>query len=74
MNIIEKIISFVKNIFYKQEEVKKLEEPKQHINQKTREDFIKSLRVITNGKRKKTEIETLICGGDGLGIQKKISY
>lgn len=42
MKIIEKIILFVKKLFIKENEIKK--------------------------------IETLICKGDGLGIQKKISY
>jgi hypothetical protein len=35
-----------------------------------KEEFIQSLKVTT---KKKKKIETLICKGDGLGIQGKIS-
>ena len=54
----------------KQEEIKTLEEPKNTIN-KEKNNFIKSLKIE---KKSKKEVETLICYGDGLGIQKKISY
>ena len=70
MNIIQKIISFIKKRFMKQEEIKTLEEPKNTIN-KEKNNFIKSLKIE---KKSKKEVETLICYGDGLGIQKKISY
>ena len=70
MNIIQKIISFIKKRFMKQEEIKTLEEPKKTIN-KEKNNFIKSLKIE---KKSKKEVETLICYGDGLGIQKKISY
>ncbi len=73
MNIIRKMIIFIKNIFVKEEKVKRLEEPKV-INQKDeRDNFIKSLKVNIAEKRKNKRVETLICVGDGLGIQKKIS-
>lgn len=72
MNIIKNIILFFKNIFYKQEDVKLLEAPKQVISVDNKGNFIQSLRTsITEKKEKK--IETLICSGNGLGIQKKIS-
>ena len=70
MNIIQKIISFIKKRFMKQEEIKTLEEPKNTINIE-KNNFIKSLKIE---KKSKKEVETLICYGDGLGIQKKISY
>lgn len=74
MNFFIKIISFIKNVFNKQEKVKKLEVSKQGLNKKEEVDFIKSLRATTAGKRKKKEVEILICEGNGLGIQKRITY
>ena len=73
MNIIRKMILFIKNIFVKQEEIKALEEPKQIINQEKKINFIESLKITTTEKKNKKRIETLTCEGDGLGIQKKIS-
>ena len=73
MNIIRKMILFIKNIFVKQEEIKALEEPKQIINQEKKINFVESLKITTTEKKNKKRIETLICEGDGLGIQKKIS-
>ncbi|MBQ2938110.1 MAG: hypothetical protein IJE05_04460 [Clostridia bacterium] len=73
MNIIRKIVLFIKNIFIKQEEVKPLEEPKYITNQKEKANFIESLKITTTERRTKKKIETLTCEGDGLGIQKKIT-
>ena len=67
MNIIKKIINFIKKIFNKPEEVKKIEEAK--IDKK--EEFIQDIKIAPKEEKKK--IQTLICEGDGLGIQKKIS-
>lgn len=48
---------------------------KQDIEKAPRNDFIKSLKEnISTDKAEKIKIETLICEGDGLGIQRKISY
>lgn len=73
MNIIRKMILFIKNIFVKQDEVKKLQEPKIVIEQDKKENFTESLKITTTEKRTKKSIETLTCNGDGLGIQKKIT-
>lgn len=74
MNIIKKMFLFIKNIFIKQDEVKELQEPKViSIEQDKKESFIESLKVTTTEKRTKKKVETLICNGDGLGIQKKIT-
>lgn len=70
MNIIKHIIIFLKNIFEKQEKVKTLKEVKQIENKEKKDDFTESLRIDTKNNEK---IETLICEGNGLGIQKKIS-
>ena len=72
MNIIRKMVSFIKKMFIK-EEVKLLEPPKHIINQEEKVKFIESLKITTAEKIKKKKIETLTCEGDGLGIQKKIS-
>ena len=68
MNIIEKIILFIKSIFNKQDEVKMLESPKQT------ENFAQSLKVTTVVEKTNNNFETPVCHGDGLGIQKKMSY
>lgn len=72
MNIIKNIICFLKNIFNKQQDIKFLDEPKQVVSIDSKSNFIQSLKTtITEEKEKK--IETLVCSGNGLGIQKKIS-
>lgn len=73
MIIIRKMILFIKNIFVKQDEVKRLQEPKIVIEQDKKESFIESLKIATTEKRTKKRVETLTCNGDGLGIQKKIT-
>ncbi len=73
MSIIRKMILFIKNIFVKQDEVKRLEETKIVIEQDKKENFIESLKIATTEKRIKNKVETLTCNGDGLGIQKKIT-
>lgn len=67
---IKKIISLIKKIFNKQEEIKILESPKQQIE---KNNFIESLKINVNAKSKDKKVQTLICFGDGLGIQKKIT-
>ena len=73
MSIIRKMILSIKNIFVKQDEVKRLQEPKIVIEQDKKESFIESLKIATTEKRTKKRVETLTCNGDGLGIQKKIT-
>ncbi len=73
MNIIRKVILFIKNIFIKQDEVKKLAEPRIIVNEDKKESFIESLKITTTQKRTKKRVETLTCNGDGLGIQRKIT-
>lgn len=74
MIIIKKMFLFIKNIFVKQEEVKKIEEPKILENQDKKKNFIESLRIDPIERRKNKKVETLVCDGDGLGIQNKLSY
>ncbi len=74
MSIVKKIIAFFKSAFNKQENIKYLEPPKQVINQSDKNNFLESLKIIKEVKKSRKKVETLICEGDGLGIQKKISY
>ena len=53
MNIIRKIILCIKNIFNKQDKVKKLPEPRIIVNEDKKENFIESLKVTTTPKRTK---------------------
>ena len=75
MNIIKKIILFIKSLFRSQnDEIKKIEEPKKISNKEEPSDFINSLKVNTSSHTKKNPpVETLICPGDGIGIRKKRS-
>lgn len=73
MNIIRKMILFIKSIFIKQNEIKKLPEAKIIVNKEEREHFLEALKITTIPKITKKSVETLICTGDGLGIQKKIT-
>ena len=78
MSIIEKMISFIKRLF-KKEEIKLIEAPievEDEEKDKKKEKFLNSLKVEDEVKKKKKlkrKIETLICVGDGLGIQGKIT-
>lgn len=71
MNVIKKIISLIQRIFNKQE-IKMIEASTQHYNYSEKSNFLQSLRIVNIKKKKK--VETLVCDGDGLGIQKKIVY
>ena len=71
MNIISKIIYSIKNLF-KKEEIKMIDAPKQNTNEE-KDKFVNALKVNLIKKEKRRKIETLICIGDGLGIQKGIS-
>ena len=78
MRIINNLVSFLKQLFYKKDNIKLIEEPQNNdINEKIEndknDDFLNSLKGNVVKKNKK-QVETLICEGDGLGIQKKISY
>lgn len=73
MKILNKILIFIKNIFNKKEEVKKLAEPEINVEQEKKENFVNSLKVNIVENKKKNKIETLVCVGDGLGIQKKMT-
>ena len=70
MNIFKKIILFIKNKFKNQETTKQIEPPKEIEDKEKQAEFKNSLKVSTEKKKKKkSKVETLICKGDGLGIQ-----
>ncbi len=71
MNVIKKIFSLIQRIFNK-EETKMIEATTQHHNNHKKSEFVESLKIAK--VRKKNKVETLVCDGDGLGIQKKITY
>ena len=73
MNIIRKMILFIKKIFIKQDEVKKLIKPQIIVKEDKKDNFIESLKITTTEKTTKKRVKTLTCNGDGLGIQKKIT-
>ena len=64
----------IKQLYKKQEDITALEPPKQTMVQDRKIDFIDSLKITALEKKKYSKVETLVCEGDGLGIQKKISY
>lgn len=77
MNIIKKLILFITNIFNKQNRIKVIEEPKTEIKVNNKSEFINSLKsdnIIKGEEITAKKIETLVCPGDGLGIQRKIRY
>lgn len=74
MSIIEKIILFFKNKFYKKNKIKMLSKPLDTKSIKNKNNFVNSLKFSLPEKNNKKRIETLTCVGDGLGIQNKIIY
>ncbi len=52
----------------------KLQQSDFTINQNNKKIFEQSLKITNIPKKVNKKIETLICYGDGLGIQKKLSY
>ena len=72
MYFIRKVFLYFKSIFNKKEEVKKIDAPKDTVNEK--EKFIENLKVTTTYKRPRKKAETFICDGNGLGIQSEVKF
>ncbi|MBP3831351.1 MAG: hypothetical protein ILA02_03145 [Clostridia bacterium] len=72
MKYIKKLILFLQNLFHK-DEIKAIDAPLPQPNYSQKDSFVNSLKNTKTNKKAK-EVETLICEGDGLGIQKKITY
>ena len=71
--MIKKIILFFKKILIKDNKTKEIEAPIGTVLKKSNNDFWDSLKSSVI-KKKKREVETQVCVGDGLGIQNKINY
>lgn len=72
MKFFKKIISFFKNLFTKDEEIKRLEQPVDL--EGIYENFRNSLKTEGTTVEKRKEVESLVSIGDGLGIQNKLTY
>ena len=68
MNLINRIVNFIKSKFTKNDKPKALEKTN-HEEAQEKTGFKESLSINS-----KNNVETLICPGDGLGIQNKISF
>lgn len=71
--MMKKIFWFFKKIFIKKNIIKTIKAPTETVSKRPSNDFIDSLKSGVFKKRKK-EVETLTCFGDGLGIQNKINF
>ena len=67
MKIFSSIITFFKNLFIKEEQVKMIESENMKDLKTEKNRFRNELKVE---RRKKKSVETLVCYGDGLGIKK----
>lgn len=80
MNVFKKFIEFFNRIFNKKEKCidsKNNDVVKDTLkidNSVKKEEFIDSIRVEKKKIKKENKIETLVCPGDGLGIQDKMDY
>ena len=75
MNFIKEILQFFKRIFNKEKQPLLLNGHNDVKKDDTRTEFIENLKTGVNTSTPKTaKVETLICVGDGLGIQNKISF
>ena len=74
MKFIESIYLFFKNLFQKKEQIKMIEEGKETLRTNNRENFFNSLKIEKKLPQKGKIVETLVCVGDGLGIQNEIRY
>lgn len=76
MNLIKRLIFFIKSFFSKKE-IKMIESISEKSFKDEKKYFIELLKkdsIKNKEKKEKKEIKTLICEGDGLGIQGKITY
>ena len=69
MNVIKKLILFIKKIFNKHKYIEGTRETNNNIINDQKKKFEDSLKATLIPKKK---IKTLICEGDGTGIQRKL--
>lgn len=76
MKILDNLKIFFKKFFSKKESYDLLDKAKSD-NEKSintnKSDFMESLKQNVK-KKKKARVETMVCVGDGLGINNKIEY
>ena len=72
MNIIKKFFFQIKNYFFNGNKVKQIEK-KTFVDNGYNEEFKNSIKYKEKQPKTQNKIETLICPGDGLGIQTKIT-
>lgn len=77
MDVLKKMFTFLEKILKKENDIKMIEESVNvnNISTNQKENFIESLKqntLIIKGIDKK--LETIICSGDGTGIQKKLGF
>lgn len=77
MKIVDYFKNFIKRIFNKKQNVNfllnKSQNIENNIESNLKNNFMNSLKQNVV-KRKKNEVETMVCVGDGLGISNKIEY
>lgn len=74
MKFIKKVIFFIKDLLNKEKAPKMIEAPTYNSKNDDKVKFLNSLKVNLMQNKKRNKVDTLICFGDGLGIQDKISY
>jgi hypothetical protein len=75
MEILKRIIKFFKRKLENKQQYIMIDSPIEQINNDSKTDFINSLRAnISEQYNRKKKVEVNECVGDGLGIQRKLSY
>lgn len=75
MEILRRIISFFKRKLENKKQCIMIDSPIEQISIDSKTDFINSLKAnISEKYNKKMKVEVNECVGDGLGIQRKLSY
>lgn len=71
MKLVKDVILFFKKLFNREYSTKMIEAS---VEKEDNTNFINSLKVDIEQKQNEKKVETLICFGDGLGIQDKMTY
>lgn len=74
MKSIKNMLELIKKFFVKKDNIMMLKSPEEEkVKEEKKEKFLASIKIDILKKNNK-EIETLVCVGDGLGIQKKVKF
>ena len=74
MSLLKKIITYLKKFLKKEKDIKMIPAPSVDYKENSKEEFINTIRINTIIEKNNKEIETLVCVGDGLGIQGDLKY